>query len=322
MTARFTVSEEAIGTAIQSVRAALERDYPGENPLEIDPMIGGHPFTVTDAKLVTTRFADDYQGAYLKALSDLGTLREQAAPVVRTPEQKATTAGRPSIFLVTLPKSGTVWLSQSLRLTLGLDHTATLVTPLFPKNVLWPRMLEDFAEGGMLSVSHLQPDRENIELLKAAGVSKGVLHVRDPRAALYSWARFAPQRAPKYHQMVLNTDYRTMSEAEIIDHAVDHTLPLFVKWIEDWLAVLATDPNMDYLVTRHEDLADGERFIGRICEFYGVRHPRIVLADKSEATHFRGGDNEGWKQAFTRDQAARAGAMIPPALRSRFGWVD
>lgn len=261
-----------------------------------------------------------YKAAYLKAATELGTLREQAAPVIRTPAQKAKTAGRPSIFLVSLPKSGTVWLSQSLRLTLGLDHTATLVSPLFPKNIIWPGMLEDFLDGGMLSASHVQPDEANISILKAAGVTKGVLHVRDPRAALYSWVRFAPKRAPKFHTMVLNVDYSTMSEPEIIDHAIDNTLPMFISWLSDWRRVLLSDPDMDYLVTRHDDLVDGEAFIRRICDFYGARPERIILAPKTERTHFRAGDNDGWRAAVSRAQADRMASMIPDDLRTFYGF--
>ncbi|MGH8646075.1 MAG: hypothetical protein ACREX4_17105, partial [Gammaproteobacteria bacterium] len=144
-----------------------------------------------------------YRKAYLTLSEELGILRQTAAPIVRNQSpvdpgffgrigiwaeqvKQPSKVEKPSIFLVTLPKSATVFVGHSIAQTLEYDITSTLVTPTFPKNIIWGPMLLDFLRGGMVSASHLQPDDTNLTLLKRTGVKQIVLHIRDPRAALLS----------------------------------------------------------------------------------------------------------------------------------------
>ena len=258
------------------------------------------------------------------AATELGYMRVNAAPVYRPAERRAEAKGQPSVFLATLPKSGTIFISHSLRQTLGYDHTGTMVTPTFPKNVIWPRMLEDFSDGGMVSASHLQPDEENVALLRQAKITKGVLHIRDPRPALYSWINFAPKRASRFHGLLLGADYLNMSEADRLEHSIEHAFKFFAGWVRDWMAVLDASPDLEFLVTRHEDLAAGEEaFLRRILNYYGVSESvPLVMIEKSENAHFRKGDNKGWRDAFSPSQLRRVNEMMPAGLWSRFGWQE
>lgn len=265
---------------------------------------------------------DGFKNAYLQTSAELGQLRVSAAPVIRTASQKEATANKPSLFLVTLPKSGTVFISHSLRLTLGLDHTATLVTPTFPKNIIWPEMLSDFVDGGMISVSHMQPDATNISTLKAAGVVKGILHVRDPRAAIDSWLAFAPKRANGYHQLVLNADHLKMSDEDRRKHLIDNTFPIFTRWLQDWLKLIDRDPDLNYLVLNHEDLKTNEsEYFRRIMDFYGVSAP-LITVEKTENSHFRRGDNSSWRATFTPSEITRLNELMPSSFWIRFGLIE
>jgi hypothetical protein len=265
---------------------------------------------------------DGYQNAYETIAKDVGHLRSTAAPVTRHRTRQDAGHGKPSIFLVTLPKSGTVYVSHSLSQSLGYDHTATLVTPTFPKNIVWGEMLVDFAKGGMVSASHMQPDAENIRLLKSAGVTRGVLHLRDPRAALQSWIHFIRGKGSLLHALIDHPDYHRLSPAEQTDHMIDHAFRHFADWIDNWCAVLDADKSLEFLMLMHDDLArDEATYFKRILDFHGIKGDVRAVA-KSSSTHFRKGDNDDWRQAFTPAQRARVNGLMPAQLWDRFGWQE
>lgn len=265
---------------------------------------------------------DGYKKAYEAIATEIGHLRSTAAPIVRKPERQLAGAGKPSIFLVTLPKSGTVYVSHSLAQSLGYDHTSTLVTPTFPKNSLWIRMLEDFLAGGMISASHMQPDDENIKLMKSAGVTRGVLHVRDPRAALQSWIHFIRKGISPLHPLIAQPNYHDLALPAQTDHMIDHSFRHFADWIEAWCTCLDGDRELDFLLMMHDDLARDEAgYFRRILEFYGITGEVLAVA-KSSSTHFRKGDNDDWRQAFTPAQRRRVNDLMPASLWDRFGWKE
>ena len=259
------------------------------------------------------------RGAYDTLQSELGILRSTAAPVVRSPAEREQHKG-PGIFLVTLPKSGTVFVASTLATSLGLWHTSTMVSPTFPKNIIWPEMLEDFKHGGMLSVSHLQPDDENIAMLRAAGVTRGVLHLRDPRAAVHSWIHFVRRGFSPLHPLIGRNGYHQLAESEQIDHMIEHAFPHMAAWIEAWCSRLDREPDLDFLMIRHEDLVRDEKaYFDRILAYYGIPGEARPI-EKSAGTHFRMGDNEDWRRSFTPAQRNRVNELMPASLWSRFGW--
>ncbi len=263
-----------------------------------------------------------YKTAYETIATQFGHLRSTAAPVTRPQKLQDIGRGKPSIFLVTLPKSGTVYVSHSLSQSLGYDHTSTLVTPTFPKNSLWIRMLEDFLVGGMISASHMQPDDENITLMKSAGVTRGILHIRDPRAALQSWIHFIRGNASPLHPLIARPEYHALSLADQTDHMIDHAFRHFAQWIDIWCARLDADKDLDFLVLMHDDLArDEATYFRRILDFYKIEGEIRPVA-KSSSTHFRKGDNDDWRQSFTPAQRRRVNDLMPAKLWDRFGWQE
>lgn len=274
-----------------------------------------------------------YRQAYQTHSETLGYLRQVAAPVIREkavselPELHWEFLGRiglwldqpkceencqnPSIFLITLPKSGTVYVSHSLSRTLGYDHTSTLVTPTFPKNIIWGGMLLDFLKGNMVSVSHLQPDSTNAEILSRCKI-KIILHIRDPRAALLSWIHFVGKsfKATASPTALNNLEF-------FIESSFAH----LVNWIEGWMSVLAVNPQLEALILTHEELSENpELYFKKIFTFYGLGSPELKLADKTEATHFRSGDNAEWRTVFPAYLVTKMNDQIPESLWLKFGW--
>jgi hypothetical protein len=281
--------------------------------VEIDEQVEGI------AQLIT-RF-HGYRKSYDVMSRELGNLRLMA-PVERSEEQLQALADSPGIFLVTLPKSGTVYVANTLAQTLQCG-LSTAVTSTFPKNVLWENMLRDFKHGSVVSVSHMEPDAVNVLSLLRAGIRKGVLHVRDPRAAVHSWLYYLLRRAKSgLVDGVFPASLLAEPFAAQLDAVIEFSFKDFVNWFDWWLRRLDADPRLDFLVTTHERLAADETgFFQDILDFYGVRAP-IRPARKDEKMHFRSGDNEEWRAAFSASQIAKVNSMIPERLWSRFGWKE
>lgn len=268
-----------------------------------------------------------YKQAYNQLNSEIGDLRVRAAPVVRDLTEAIDAKEKPSIFFVSLPKSGTVFVSHTLAKSLGYDHTSTLVTPTFPKNVIWKEMVVDFLRGRMISASHMQPDESNLNGLlhgygKGNGVKKIVVHMRDPRAALLSWTHF-------HKKLALDGDARisvgrremaTSSLEDQIGYDLEHSYPDFVNWLKGWTDVAERDDRFQILLVEHEELSRSPlEYFDKILDFYGIKTD-IVGIEKTENTHFRKGDNKEWREFFTpaqRESAWSAMASFAP----RFGWT-
>lgn len=269
---------------------------------------------------------------YLEAARERDQLRMTAAPVRRKPHELRGAAEKPSIFLVTLPKSGTVYIGHTVRMTLDLWHSSTVVTPKFPFNFLWPEMLADFALGGMISATHMQANEHNLKVFKRSQ-KKIVLHLRDPRASMVSMLHFMrknherflenPEQVPKGHasnffhnwgfQFIdfFGTDIH--SQADLL---IDGYYRECVRWLEDWLEVSRTDATLEFLVQTHELLkADERQYFDRIFRFYNIEQPaELVTPGRSRRTHFRTGDSDEWKELLTADQIRKVNSIFPEAL--------
>ena len=137
-----------------------------------------------------------------QAVVERDFLRGHAMPILRYPSEieaalypdgvEEGRRGDPSIFLVTQPKSGTVYISHTLQRTLAYEYRSTICGPrIFPELVIWPEVLADFSLGHMVAVSHMPATKFNLEVFSRYE-NKLVLHTRDPRAALLSMAIFIP----------------------------------------------------------------------------------------------------------------------------------
>ena len=271
---------------------------------------------------------DGYKLAYDTLAPVLGYLRSVAAPVIRenvAPEL----AEKPGVFLATLPKSATVFIGQSLRRTLGYDFTSTIVTNTWPKNVVWEPMAWDFARGGMVAATHMQPDGYNLDVLKRFGIRKIVVHMRDPRAALSSWFHFRTAYGQAFtdlerlsHVAVpMSETFRSANKAVQMDHFIQYFFEPCVEWIKGWLDAIDNDRELNILLRTHEYLATDETgYFQTILDFYGL-DAKIVAAEKTDMTHFRKGDNTSWREDLTADQLNFVNSRIPASIAYRLGWV-
>ena len=130
----------------------------------------------------------------------------------------------PSIFFVTLPKSGTVFTWYSL------EQAIKLKVPEFHKLEGWPEYTRgaDFAcrdlyacgdyntqllrpenmqlfMRGFIFGAHMQASYHNMRVLKEAGIEKITVLLRDPRDAFISWVHHLRNLGPSardYHSKI------------------------------------------------------------------------------------------------------------------------
>jgi hypothetical protein len=238
----------------------------------------------------------------------------------------------PAIVFVSLPKAASSWIASALANGLGtrLDHVSINT---FPTNSIDALALDRVVREGLVTQDHLDASPLNVQTLRHL-VPRLVVNVRDPRPALLSYAHFVAYRHKKGHSPVEllrvwpapSVDLVTGPLEAQLDWYIDHHLPVWVRWIEDWVRVADASDGVEILLTDYEELVrDEERQLRRILAFVGIPQVRFTmprLERSMEATTFRQGDPTEWLSVFSEAQRRRAAGMVPPDLKARFGWRD
>lgn len=238
------------------------------------------------------------------------------AVLLGEPSQKAE-----SVFLVALPKSAGRFIRDTLLEGMGLTPM-TCSCGVFPGDVLIWERLPTFAAGGSIAHHHIPASPTNLWLLKRFGI-KPVIHLRDPRAAVYSWmhhivaAKCAADLPPANAYGPPDEYYRSETSWKI-DWLIDNRLPQICDWIDGW--VKAADAN-GYLVTEFGEVPDIQKLCGKIANYLNAAAPdQFPVLPKTMKHNFRSGKPDEWRSAFSPAQQEKATACIPPELMSRFGW--
>lgn len=241
---------------------------------------------------------------------------------------------RPPMLIITLPKSGTVYLQT--KLSRGLDlQVGRVCSGAFGRDLINYALLDAFSHGNAIATSHLDPSLENLTMLKAKGV-RFVCHVRDPRGATLSMLHHILRYHADPHLRPLlaligpeqpSADFYNSSLHDQIDWMIDHYLPRAVHWIEAWQ--YAFDSNSFVathgLSTSYDDLTEEpDRLVERILRHYSIDELdfRDVAVSRDMSSHFRRGDDHEWREVFSPEQIARATKYIPSHLLRKFGWPD
>jgi len=242
---------------------------------------------------------------------------------------RAQERGLPTILVCTVPKSASESLWTRLSAGLGMPETH-LALGLFPACTLLYRRLEAAAAGGLIAKEHILPTPHNLDGLKRAGFRRLVIHQRDPRQAVLSWAHFAKDdvghrmMAPIWRGIVPPAEVLEAGLERVVDWSIDRVLPRFIRFAEAWQAVAA---DRGHGLRLHFSSFEGfrenpEAVVEEVVAFNGIE-PRLFDARVAAAApdiHRREGEAEEWRRVMTREQRRRAEAMIPTALRDRFGW--
>ena len=110
--------------------------------------------------------------------------------VVSTPRKEPSTprcasTTLPSILVVSIPKSGTVFTNLMLSRGLLLEQ-ASVSFGYFPHYLVEIPKLVSFVKGGKVAPAHFDPSAVNLQSLTPF-IKRWVLHIRDPRSVVLSW---------------------------------------------------------------------------------------------------------------------------------------
>jgi len=239
----------------------------------------------------------------------------------------------PPVLLVTLPKAGSIFIHTALRRTLRLPMLK-IACPGIHEQTLDHRRLAKFVKGNAVCREHFAARDFMLEGLRLAGIRKMVVHVRDPRAAVLSWTRNMERVLEDDGEAALVLDneqttpaaYFDGSFAQRLEWQVAHQLPRYVEWIEGWMDAIERNSGagITFKVTTYEDFAaDNRTFVEELLRFYEITVdpswisiPRYEIG-KANVFHV--------SQTTTREEMgealyARASAMVPDRLITRFGW--
>jgi hypothetical protein len=236
----------------------------------------------------------------------------------------------PAIVFVSLPKAASSWMTITLATGLRTLHDHVSVNT-FPTNSIDAFALDRVVRERLVTQDHLDASPLNVQALRQLA-GRCVVNVRDPRGALLSLAHFLTYRHAKGISPVALLRFYPAPPVELLtvpievqlDWYLDHHLPVWVRWIEDWVHVADTSGGLEILLTTYDELVrDEERQLRRIVAFARIPQARFTmpgLERSMEATTFRRGDPTEWLSVFSPAQRDRAAAAIPAALKTRFGW--
>ncbi len=238
-------------------------------------------------------------------------------------------SGLPSILITTLPKSASESIWNQLAEGLGLAQSH-ISLGLFPDCCILGPRARSFAEGGVIAKEHVPASAHNLEMLRRSGVRRVLVHLRDPRQAVVSWAHFVTDDvsmrllAPLWRRIVPPASVLSQGLAAVMDWSLDHYLPLQIAWVEGWLEAAQADvEGPDILFLDFEAFKrDAEGYIADALRFFGIAPEAFQSAKalSAEVVHLRRGEVEEWRQVLSAKQQERALAAMPEAMRQRFGW--
>lgn len=239
----------------------------------------------------------------------------------------------PSIYLNTLPKSGSMYLFESLKKGLGLQYEQTSSRIYFTEDrIIYEAMLR-LAQGGCISQEHLPAHPWNLYVLKKT-LPKMIVHVRDPRQACLSWAHhcqnyfqtgqtrviemYLPANLPQFFEQSLT---------EQLDWHLRQYYPLLIDFIQGWMQCKEEETWGDQiLLTRYQDFAeDNQATLQQILSFYEIDPDDFdapVQGPQAGRRHFRKGQKDEWRSVFTTEQIEWANERLTPELRRYFNWLN
>lgn len=239
----------------------------------------------------------------------------------------------PPILIATLPKSGSVFLLNTL--SQGLRIPATYICPVgLYYDMLIDAWAEQFARGGAICVDHVLPTPGNLARLTEFGVNRVVLHYRDPRQSALSFVHHGvtEEVINEPRLSILDRKTRTTEGSRVFESAYMRYFSRAIEFLDQWIEAIQSCSNLRLLITNFDDLQDETNIVAGILDHFEVDHRMFdwdVLSQdkKKRAGHFRKGLKDEWQAVLSPDviewtqQLAGRNNTIDQIkmLRDRFG---
>ena len=183
--------------------------------------------------------------------------------------------------------------------------------------------------------SHLNPSKENIDVIKRNNVKKVVVTYRDLRdvviARYHRLIKFPKRKGdPNY------VDYNKMKKSDAINHSIEVVSKDFTKWISGWLEIKKEDNNYVLLIKFEDLIMNSEVEFCKILKFYEINLDKkliqkIVKNTKGKknmitnlndsrilpwaiSSNFRSGKIGNWKNEFNAENKLNAKKLLGDSL--------
>jgi len=273
------------------------------------------------------------RGRTSEALTLLAGLELPLNPIRATPEAfaerraGAQAAGRPAMLITTVPKSASESIWNRLAAGLGLAQSHVSIG-LFPDCALVPARVRDLAAGGIIAKEHIAPTPYNLDSLRAAGIDRLVVHLRDPRQATLSWAHFVRDDVgkrplgPIWRKIVPPARVLEAGLEAVVDWCVEHYLPRLIDFARDWAEVQAKPAGglAVRCLSFEQYVANEAAYLREVLDLYDLDQAGFAAETRAETVHWRKGETAEWRSVFTAAQRRRAQRQMPAGLAGRFGW--
>ncbi len=252
----------------------------------------------------------------------------------------------PSIFFVSLPKSGTVYTWYSLQEATGLkipdfpslegwpDYTAgrdfscpdIYACGDYNTQLLLPDGMKRYLKGFIFG-AHMQASYHNTRILEESDIRKVTVLLRDPRDAFVSWVHHLRKLGPSardYHSKIYHIPraYYNWSLEEQFAYQIRSFLPITVNWVEGWLDYYALENRqIEVLFVYFDELKrEPTRYIHRIAEFNEIKSVDLskILRAEPGKMHFRKGEHEQWQEEFSPADQRLAEDLMQDRIQQAF----
>lgn len=248
-----------------------------------------------------------------------------------------------SIFIVSVPKSGTIYTWNKLaQLTnfkvpnfakiknfslhcAGQDfnHGIYAYSDVY-STVLRPNVLKKYRFNNVL-LAHMGASKNNKIVLELTGFDKITVLLRDPKDALVSWFYHCEKHHnwDYYSKIYFHPkEYYSWNKKKKIDHLIKSYFPLIANLIKSWLYEYNLNSKKINLMRFDELKSHPDQYFKNILNFHQVeQHNNIDFAPKKDAMHFRKGLNKEWKNELTTDQIIQCNAIIGSDFKELFNTI-
>lgn len=237
-----------------------------------------------------------------------------------------------------IPKSGTLFLARSVSMNLNLNpkFEYRIGSRGFESQVQADRLEELLAGPPKVLQEHLAPTSYNLALLKALGLNRFVLILRDPRDIICSLrhhllradARTAWHIAMVQASGIITKSFYSCTPEGQMDILIEHAFPKLQEWTASWLPWLE-DSDLDIHLVRYEDFTlDNIAVVRGVLKFFDAGLESEILLpsiDRSVAgidlsTHFRRGISGSFRDELTQTQIQKLEKCIDSKLFEQLGW--
>ncbi|MGH6682582.1 MAG: hypothetical protein ACRECA_01430 [Pseudolabrys sp.] len=226
--------------------------------------------------------------------------------VFRQGQNEAISRGVPAIYIVSLPQSGSSFVTAFVCAALGIEKCRTTKGPYMSSRLIhaW---LSTFARGGAATHEHFIATPENIAVLETSDISTILVHVRHPLATLISGFRLhqnSDDADVEFFLKRLRIDLKPSDLRDKINGLANFAsifLPFIMQFMESWMNYSRrTNPKIKVHFSKYADetaapTSFGERLISLFhSDKHGIDVDRVMSKLQNEARddgahNFKGG---------------------------------